>query len=98
MSQKKITIEHVRNSIKKVEFHQFTGTTVTVCLLTLWNGFNVIGQSACVDPTGFNKELGEELAKSDATGKIWELEGYLLKTIDAGLAIKVKGEDDGLSA
>jgi hypothetical protein len=96
MSDKKITRDHVDRSIEKVEFHQFPGTTVTVCLLTLWNGFNVIGQSACVDPENFNKETGEKLARADAVSKVWGLEGYLLKSIDSGIR-KVKEETDGLN-
>lgn len=97
MAIKKITKEHVDNSIKKVEFHQFPGTTVTVCLLTLWNGFNVIGESACVDPDNFDKQIGEDLAKSNAVSKVWALEGYLLKSLDSSIK-KVKEDTNGLNS
>lgn len=60
-------------------YHQFPGTTVTVCLLTLLNGFNVLGQSACVNPEDFDAETGRKYAKEDAVNQIWRLEGYLAK-------------------
>lgn len=54
------------------------GTTLTICVLTLKNGFNVVGESACVSPENFNMELGQQLAYKKARDKIWALEGYLL--------------------
>jgi len=65
--------------ITKKEFHVFEGSCLTVCCLTLLNGFNVVGESACASPSNFNKELGEEIAFKNARDKIWQLEGYLLK-------------------
>lgn len=53
--------------------------TTTICVLTLQNGFSVVGKSACADPANFNQELGAKIAKEDAVRQIWALEGYLLK-------------------
>lgn len=61
------------------EFHIFPGTTVTVCCLTLRNGFTVIGESACASAANFNAELGRKIARDNARNKIWQLEGYLLR-------------------
>jgi len=52
---------------------------VTVCELTLRNGFTVRGESAVVSIENFNAEIGERVARQNARGKIWELEGYLLR-------------------
>ncbi|MDI1227385.1 MAG: Gp49 family protein [bacterium] len=52
---------------------------LTVCVLTLENGFQVVGKSACADPANFNLDLGCQLAKDDALRQVWPLEGYLLK-------------------
>lgn len=52
--------------------------TLTICILTLRNGFTVTGESACVDPANFNAELGYKIARQHATDKIWPLEGYAL--------------------
>jgi hypothetical protein len=61
-------------------FHVFPGTTMTVCALTLRNGFIVIGESAAASPENFDREIGEKIARDNARGKIWALEGYQLRT------------------
>ena len=60
-------------------YYVFPGTTLTVCCLTLRNGFTVTGESAAASPENFNAEIGERIAREDARRKIWALEGYLLK-------------------
>lgn len=52
---------------------------LTICILTLENGFMVTGESACASPENFNKLLGQKIAYENARNKIWQLEGYLLK-------------------
>lgn len=54
------------------------GTTLTICILTLQNGIQVTGESACVSPENFDAEIGKKLARDNARNKIWPLEGYLL--------------------
>lgn len=76
--------------IEKIRFHDFVRipeSTTTVCVLTMQNGFTVMGKSACVDKAMFNKQMGEEIAMDDAIEKLWELEGYLLsqRRFEAGL-------------
>lgn len=61
------------------QYHVFEGTTFTVCLLTLKNGFTVSGESACASPENFDEQIGRDIAKRNARDKIWALEGYLLK-------------------
>lgn len=56
------------------------GTTLTVCVLTLRNGFTVTGESACASPENFDAELGRKIARDNARQKIWALEGYQLRT------------------
>lgn len=60
-------------------YHVFEGSCLTVCCLTLQNGFTVTGESACASPSNFNAELGRKIAREKARDKIWALEGYLLK-------------------
>lgn len=79
MSDIALNDEKIDNQIVETQFHQFPGTTVTVCCLELRNGFNVVGESACVDPDDFDEELGREIAFKDARERIWELEGYRMK-------------------
>lgn len=52
---------------------------LTVCVLTLRNGFTVTGESACVSPENYNEEIENKIAREKAREKFWLLEGYLLK-------------------
>lgn len=52
---------------------------LTFCVLILRNGFTVTGQSACVDPANFDREIGESIARTEAINKVWPLMGYALK-------------------
>lgn len=60
-------------------FHVFPGTTLTVCALTLRNGFIVTGTSAAASPENFDEAIGRDIARRNARERIWELEGYLLR-------------------
>ena len=75
----RVTPERLELVIKSEQFHVFTDTTFTACLLTLANGYTVLGESACASPENFNAELGRKIARQNAVNKIWSLEGYLLK-------------------
>lgn len=52
---------------------------LTFCVLVLFNGFTVTGESACASPENFDAEIGRKIARQNAVAKIWPLEGYLLK-------------------
>lgn len=52
---------------------------LTICVLTLRNGFTVLGKSACASPENFNAELGAKIARQDAVSQMWPLLGYALK-------------------
>ncbi len=52
---------------------------LTLCVLTLRNGFTVTGESACASPENFDPELGKKIARANAVQKIWPLMGYALK-------------------
>ena len=73
-----VTEEYLKSVIVNEEYVKL-GIKTTVCLLTLKNGFEVVGQSACVDSSNFDEKIGKELAYSNAFNKIWELEGYKLQ-------------------
>ncbi len=51
----------------------------TVCLITMKNGFILVGKSAPADPENFDLELGKQFAYEDAVRQIWPLEAYLLR-------------------
>lgn len=53
---------------------------LTICVLTLKNGYTVVGKSACASPENYDAELGGKIAREDARKQIWALEGYLLRS------------------
>ena len=75
----RLTPDDIDAAIANAQYHVFPDSCLTVCCLTLTNGFTVTGESACVDPANFNEELGRKIAWDNARNKIWPLEGYLLK-------------------
>ena len=75
----RVTPERLEEVIVSEQYHVFPNTTFTACLLTLKNGYTVLGESACASPENFNAELGRKIARDNAKNKIWALEGYLLR-------------------
>ena len=75
----RVTPQRIEEVIVGEAYHVFPGTTLTVCCLTLANGFNVVGESACASPENFDEALGRKIARDNAKGKIWALEGYALR-------------------
>lgn len=62
---------------------------LTVCVLTLHNGFTVTGESACASPANFNAEIGAKIAREKAKEKIWPLLGFRLRDQLAAQAASV---------
>lgn len=75
----RVTPQQIDDQIVGETYHVFPGTTLTVCLLTLRNGFHVTGESAAASPANFNEQLGRDIARRNARDKIWSLEGYALR-------------------
>lgn len=72
--------------IAKEDFYVFPGTTLTVCAMTLQNGFIVTGESAAASPENFDEEIGRKIARDNARNKIWAFEGYSLRNKLSGVA------------
>jgi len=75
----RLTPDLIDGKILAEQFHVFPGTTLTICAMTLKNGFIVTGESAAASPENFDEEIGRSIARSNARDKIWQLEGYLLR-------------------
>lgn len=54
---------------------------LTICVITMENGFTFVGKSACAAPENFNEELGRKFAREDAVRQAWAFEGYLLREL-----------------
>ena len=79
----RITAQDIDDQIAEEQYHVFPNTLMTVCCLTLKNGYTVVGESACAYPENYNAEVGQMIAKDKAREKIWPLEGYMLKHAQA---------------
>lgn len=73
----RVTEDFIKSQIRHIVFQQ-AFKTVTLCHIELLNGFSVCGESACVNPANFNKEVGESMAHKNAFAKLWPLFGFLL--------------------
>lgn len=73
----RVTKESMTSRITNVEYHRI-GETVTICSITLNNGYSVRGESACVDPKNYNQKIGERISYDNAFQKLWTLFGFLL--------------------
>lgn len=73
----KVTREHIEARIKHLKFSRFA-PTVTICQITLDNGYSVRGESACVNVENYDREIGERIAHDNAFNQLWPLFGFLL--------------------
>lgn len=95
----RITLSDIHGKIEKMDYIHHG--LLTICVLTLQNGFTVTGESACASPENYNQTVGETIAYENAVEKIWPLEGYLLKQrlYESALTapmVKPMGEDSRL--
>ncbi len=78
MLPNKVTPDAMRERIVREQYEFPKGTTLTICILHLDNGYTVTGESACVDPANFDEALGRKYAFEAAFDKLWPLFGFLL--------------------
>jgi len=79
LSAPRLTPTMIDEAIVSEQYHVFPKTTMTVCALTLRNGYIVTGESAAASPENFDQAIGRKIARENARNKIWALEGYLLR-------------------
>lgn len=75
----RVTREQIEALIGSTVYHRVTDR-LTIAVVTLANGFEVVGESACVAVENYDRETGEKFAFENAVAKIWPLEGYLLRS------------------
>lgn len=81
MNKNTVTQEQIDNIIANSTFEAFHRVHEKQCLVVakLPNGFTVVGESACVDPTNYDEKIGYDLAVNHIKNRLWELEGYALQ-------------------
>lgn len=75
----RLNLQDIEALIVSEQYHRFPNTCVTVCLLTLSNGYTVIGDSNPSKPDEFNEAVGRDKARQNARNKIWPLQSYALR-------------------
>lgn len=68
-----VTHEEVEAAIKHESYFRFPGSTVTICALTLDNGFVVTGENACLDPNIWDRHFAQDDSRKKALDKVWQL-------------------------
>ncbi|PTW61431.1 N4 Gp49/Sf6 Gp66 family protein [Breoghania corrubedonensis] len=79
LTAKRITPDMLDAEIAGEDYHVFPGSCLTVCALTLRNGFTVTGESACASAANFDAEIGRTIARTNAREKLWPLLGFRLR-------------------
>ena len=75
----KVTKESIEAKIEGVSYLQHDH--LTICIITMKNGFMALGKSAPASAANFDKEVGQRLAYDAAFRELWPVEGYLLREI-----------------
>lgn len=78
-NQNRVTKQTIEARIQSSQYWLVGDSTLTICILTIKNGFTFVGKSACADPANFDKEVGERYAYEDAFKQIWSHEAYLIR-------------------
>lgn len=77
MASPRVTELSIKARIKAVDF--LYKDLLTICVITMANGFMVHGVSAAADPRNHDTEVGQRYAYDNAFKQLWQLEGYLLR-------------------
>lgn len=86
----RVTLEDLQNKVKSevsgrasVLFKDVPASkeleVLTICIITMQNGFTFVGKSACAAPENYDEALGHKFAREDALRQAWGFEGYLLR-------------------
>ena len=70
--------DEIEQRIRSTDYFALPGTTVTICRITLDNGYSVLGAHACGLLTHPDEPADQRKAYEDAFRKLWPLFGFLL--------------------
>lgn len=75
----RVTPDDVQAEIVGETYTVLPSGRVTVCELTLKNGFTVRGESAVVHIENFNADIGRRVSRENAAKEVWQLLGFRLR-------------------
>lgn len=73
----RVTEDSIKDLIREVKY--FLDETTTICIITMANGFRVIGHSTPAHAGNFVESVGQRYAFENAFKQLWQLEGYVLR-------------------
>jgi hypothetical protein len=76
LPEARVTEEAMKKRIASVRY--LRDELTTICVITLDNGFKVIGHSTPAKAGNFNAEVGEHYAYDNAFRQLWQFFGFLL--------------------
>lgn len=74
----RVTEESIKAKIANVEYLT-PKPYVTICMITMKNGWTTTGFSAPASAANYDPEVGKRYAYDNAFKPLWQLEGYLLR-------------------
>lgn len=77
-----VTKEQIKGIMDNTEYKVLHRIFDKQCVVVakIYNGFTIVGESACVDPKKYEEDIGYGLALKDIENQLWMLEGYLLQS------------------
>lgn len=93
----KVTKESIEARIGGVSYLQHDHLTIAV--ITMQNGFMVLGKAAPASLANYDPEVGKRYAYEDAFKHLWQLEGYLLRESlhrDQISGLRPEGAEEGV--
>ena len=80
----RVSREALEAKVRDVEY--ITRGTLTLCILTMANGYQAVGKSRPVSADNFIGAEARAFAYEDALREVWPMEGYILREAIAELA------------
>ena len=79
-TEHRVSLDSILAKIEHIDYiNPHRHEHMTIAVVTLSNGFIIIGKSTPADPKNYDRTLGEKFAFEDAIRQIWPLEAYLLR-------------------
>lgn len=76
----RVTLDQIISKIEHTDYcNPDRHPHMTLCIITLTNGYVIVGKSTPADPLNFDADLGRKFAREDAIRQIWPLEAYALR-------------------
>ncbi len=74
----RVTKEYIESRIAGAPVFIKAANTLTICVITVDNGFKVTGESACAKPENYDVSIGEKVSYDNAFNKLWGFFGFVL--------------------